>query len=689
MNSRCSRLAWSTALTLGMLCGGPVHADDALVVMSGERPPYVGAALPDGGYVPELLDAAFRRSGHRVKLQFSTWARAKVQTAQGEAAAMIASDCQDGDAASADFIYSNRFFGGTTGLLKKRTLAWNYSAAELQRPSALFKSMAHLRFGAVPDGVSFPAFEQAAYLQKEWPVSDLKNLDLLDQGRIQLALIDKYAAADLMVSQRPHLIGQLEFMTPPLAQSAFCLAFSKRLKQHAQWRDAFNAGLARAKRDGTLERIMSRHGLFPAREERSGKTRLIVGTVNNADMIVMRRLSTQFEARHPHIELVWRVLDENTLRMRLIGDLAIADGQFDVMTIGTYELPIWAKRGWIAPIANLPAQYALDDLLPTVRRHMSHDGRLYALPFYAESAMTYYRKDLFAKAGIDMPAQPSYSDIAAFAARVHDPAQGIYGICLRGKPGWGENMALIGTLMRAHGGNWFDQRGRPELSSPVWNEAVTLYADLLARYGPPDAHRNGFNENLALFSQGRCGIWIDATVAAGMLFDTRRSKVARHLGFAAAPVASASPGNAWLWSWALAIPRSSQHQGAAQQFIAWATSPDYIALVAQHYGWVAVPPGTRKSTYANPQYRKAAPFSGFVLAALNPAAPHGGTLTLSAGQYVSIPEFQAIGDRLGQEIAKALRREQSVNIALKRAQNFALEQMQNAGTAPAGPAQPP
>jgi sorbitol/mannitol transport system substrate-binding protein len=677
MNSRYCRLKWTTTLIVSVLGAAPLHADNTLVVMSGERPPYVGAALPEGGYVPELLNAVFQRSGYQVKLQFSTWARAKVQTAQGEAAAMIASDCQDGGAP--DFVYSNRFFGGTTGLLKNRSLALLYSAADLQRPATLFKSMAHLRFGAVPDGVSFPAFEQAANLNKEWPVSDLKNLDLLDQGRIQLALIDKYAAADLMVSQRPHLIGQLEFMTPPLAQSEFCLAFPTRLKHHAQLRDAFNAGLAQSRRDGTLERIMNRHGLFPARRARTGKVQLIVGTVNNADMIVMQRLAKQFETRHPHIELVWRVLDENTLRMRLISDLAIADGQFDVMTIGTYELPIWAQRGWIAPIKDLPAQYALDDLLPTVRRHLSHEGQLYALPFYAESAMTYYRKDLFAKAGISMPVHPRYADIAAFAAKLHKPAQGVYGICLRGKPGWGENMALIGTLMRAHGGNWFDQQGRPELSSPVWNASVTLYANLLGKYGPPDADRNGFNENLALFSQGRCAIWIDATVAAGMLFDARRSKVAGQLGFAAAPVAAANPGGAWLWSWALAIPRSSQHRAEAQQFIAWATSPHYIALVAQQYGWVAVPPGTRQSTYTNPHYRKAAPFASFVLEALDPVGPNGSTRQLSAGQYVSIPQFQAIGDRTGQEIAKVLRREQSVDIALKRAQNFALEQMQNAG----------
>ena len=675
MKTRCLRLQ-RTAAILGVLCCAlPAHADTPLLIATGERPPYVGAALPEGGYVPELLTAVFLRSGYRVRLQFLTWARAQRQAAQGGVAGMIASDCVEG---CADFVFSDTFFGGSTGLLKQRGLALDYGADDVKRQPALFHALARYRFGAVPGSVFLPAYDEASYLDKEAPVSDLQNLDLLDQGRVQLALIDKYAAADLMVSQRPRLIGQLEFMTPPLAQSNFCLAFSKRLRNHQQLLQLFNAGLAQAKRDGTLERVMNRHGLFLPPHSRSGKIQLTVATVDNRDMIVMRGLAREFESAHPNIELVWRVLDEHTLRLRLMSDLAIGDGQFDVMTIGTYELPIWAGRGWLAPIANLPADYELDDLLPTVRKLLSLEGQLYALPFYAESAMTYYRKDLFERAGLRMPAQPSYADIARYAAQIHDPARQVYGLCLRGKPGWGENMALIGMLMRAQGGRWFDERKQPELSSPTWNASVALYADLLDKYGPPDADRNGFNENLALFSQGHCGIWIDATVAAGMLFDARHSKVAGQLGFAAAPVGAGSSDSAWLWSWALAIPRTSRHAAEAQQFIAWATSRGYVQRVAQRQGWIAVPPGTRKSTYAYAQYRKAAPFAGFVLEAIEPRGSDAARPRV-AGQYVSIPEFQAIGERTGQEIAKVLRHEQSVDTALKRAQNYALEQMQDAG----------
>lgn len=663
-----------------LLCAGSATAAQTLVLAAGERPPYLGANLPEGGYVAELVTEVFKRKAYQVKIEYHTWARAKLQAANGEVDGMLSSEAEQ--SSNAAFVYTSHFPGGTTGLLKKKSLTLAYRAQDLSDPALLFKSLAQYRIGAVRGGVTLPAFEQAFFLKKEFASDDLKNLDMLDHDTIQLALVDKYTAADLMVSQRPRLIGQLEFLMPALAKSDFYLAFSKRAKNHLQLRLAFDEGLAQVKRDGTLEKIMNKHGLFVPKKLAQDQAQLTIGTVNNSDMIVMQKLSKDFSRQYPKLTLDWRVLDENTLRLRLLSDLAIADGQFDVMTIGTYELPIWAKRGWLAPLQPLPDNYGVDDLLPTVRTHLSYQGQLYALPFYAESMMTYYRKDLFVKAGIAMPAQPSYQEISAFAAKIHDPAAGVYGICLRGKPGWGENMAFISSLLHAHGGRWFDPQWRPDLLSPVWSTTVSWYAGLLGKYGPPDADKNGFNENLALFSGGHCGIWIDATVAAGMLFDARRSKVSKQLGYAAAP--SAATGSVWLWSWALAIPNSSRHQTEAKQFISWATSRGYLQSVATMQGWVAVPPGTRKSTYSNANYLKAAPFAGFVLKAIeNIASVDAGALPKPyiGIQYVSIPEFQVIGDQVGLEIAKVLRAEQSVEKALKRSQNFATDQMKNAGYA--------
>ncbi|MCW4148655.1 sugar ABC transporter substrate-binding protein [Halomonas sp. 18H] len=412
------------------------------------------------------------------------------------------------------------------------------------------------------------------------------------------------------------------------------------------------------------------------------ETELTVATVNNNDMVIMQSLTDAFEKAHPDITLDWVVLEENVLRQRMTTDIATGGGQFDVMTIGTYEVPIWAERGWLSPLDNLPDDYNEDDLLTSVRDGLSHDDTLHALPFYAESSMMYYRKDLFEEAGIEMTDQPTWEEVREWAGKLHGMEEDLAGICLRGKPGWGENMAFVSTLVNTFGGRWFDEDWNPELNSDAWVEAVQFYVDLLNDYGPPGASSNGFNENLALFSRGNCGMWVDATSAAGKLYDGDESEVADSLGFAPAPIAETPKGSHWLWSWALAIPASSENQDAAREFITWATSQAYVELVGETEGWTSVPPGTRESTYADERYIEAAPFADFVLKAIQDADPTDSTLEPNpyiGVQFVGIPEFQSIGTRVGQSIAAALTGDSTVQEALDTAQRATERTMQRAG----------
>ena len=412
------------------------------------------------------------------------------------------------------------------------------------------------------------------------------------------------------------------------------------------------------------------------------QTEITVATVNNNDMVIMQSLTDEFEKAHPDIELDWVVLEENVLRQRMTSDIATDGGQFDVMTIGTYEVPMWGERGWLVPFEDLPQAYDEGDLLRPVRDGLSHDGSLYALPFYGESSMMFYRTDLFEEAGIEMPEQPSWEEVRDWAEELHDPDNEVAGICLRGKPGWGENMAFVSTLVNTFGGRWFDEDWNPELNSPEWQEAIGFYVDLLDNYGPPGVSSNGFNENQALFSSGKCAMWVDATSAAGRIYDPDESEVADKLGFAPAPVAETPKGSHWLWSWALAIPASSEKQEAARTFIEWATSREYIELVGETEGWTSVPPGTRESTYANENYQEAAPFADFVLQAMQEADPTDSTLKPSpytGVQFVGIPEFQSIGTQVGQTIASALTGDASVEEALETAQRSTERAMRRAG----------
>lgn len=419
-----------------------------------------------------------------------------------------------------------------------------------------------------------------------------------------------------------------------------------------------------------------------AASQAQAQTEITVATVNNNDMVIMQSLTKEFEAAHPDIELTWVVLEENVLRQRLTTDIATGGGQFDVMTIGTYEVPFWAEREWLVPLTDLPDDYAVDDLLRPVREGLSHNGTLHALPFYGESSMLFYRTDLFDQHGIEMPEQPTWEEAHDWASQIHDPANGVYGICLRGKPGWGENMAFVSTLVNTFGGRWFDMDWQPQINSPEWQEAIAFYVDLLGNYGPPGASSNGFNENQALFASGRCGMWVDATSAAGRIFDPRESNVAEVLGFSQAPVAETPKGSHWLWSWALAIPTTSEQQDAARQFITWATSREYIELVGEREGWTSVPPGTRTSTYEDERYTEAAPFAGFVLEAMQNADPTDSTLEPSpyvGVQFAGIPEFQAIGTQVGQMVAAALTGQMPVQQALDNAQRSAERTMRQAG----------
>ena len=423
-------------------------------------------------------------------------------------------------------------------------------------------------------------------------------------------------------------------------------------------------------------------GLLLPLAHAQAQTTLTVATVNNPDMVTMQKLTPQFEAANPGIKLKWVVLPENELRQKVTSDIATGTGAYDVMAIGMYEAPIWGKNGWLTEMNNLPASYALSDVLTPVRDGLSYQGKLFALPFYAESSMLMYRKDLFDAAGIKLSSSPTWTQVAAAAKKLNAPSKGVYGICLRGLPGWGENMGLITTMANSFGGRWFDENWQPQLTSPEWKRAVTMYVDLVKNYGPPGATGNGFTENLTLTSDGKCAMWIDATVAAGILSNPKTSKVAGKMAWANAPYGTVKNGSHWLWAWALGIPKTSKHTDAAKTFVTWATSKDYIQLVAKTNGWVTVPPGTRYSTYANANYLKAATFAKPTLESINSADPTKATVKpvpYSGISWVGIPEYQGIGTQVGQFMAGIIAGQYSVDQGLAQAQAAVEKSMRDAG----------
>lgn len=430
----------------------------------------------------------------------------------------------------------------------------------------------------------------------------------------------------------------------------------------------------------TLRALMGATALVALAGVASAETTITVATVNNGDMIRMQGLMDDFNAKHPDITVEWVTLEENVLRQNVTTDIATGGGQFDVMTIGTYEVPIWARQDWLVSLNDLPPEWDIDDLLPAIRGGLTVDGNLYAAPFYGESSMVMYRRDLMEAAGLTMPAAPTWADIEAAAAAMTDRDAGINGVCLRGKAGWGENMAFLTAMSNSFGARWFDMEWNPQFDSPEWKATLDFYLNLMNNYGPAGASNNGFNENLTLFNQGKCGMWIDATVAASFVTG-KDSTVAEHVGFALAPDNGLGKRGNWLWAWSLAIPASSDAQEAAKTFVAWATSKEYLELVASKEGWANVPPGTRTSLYANPEYQKV-PFAQMTLDSINSADPNSPTVQpvpYVGVQFVAIPEFAGMATTVGEIFSAALAGQKTADEALAEAQTFVTDEMKAAG----------
>jgi sorbitol/mannitol transport system substrate-binding protein len=386
--------------------------------------------------------------------------------------------------------------------------------------------------------------------------------------------------------------------------------------------------------------------------------------------------TSNFEKQYPGIKVKYATYTEGDLRAAIEKDVSTHSNSFNVIMIGPYETPLFAKNGWLTNLStqyiSKDASYDASDLLPPIAKSLSYKGDLYAVPFYGESSMLYYRKDLFKTAGLTMPAHPTWAQVATMAAKLNQPGK-VAGICLRGLAGWGDNMAALDTVVNTYGGEWFNEKWQPQLTSPAFEAATNFYVNLIRKYGESGASNDSFNQLLTLYGQSKCAMWYDATVAATSIATTYPS-VAAQTGYAFAPV-DKTTSSGWLWTWSLGIPQGTANSGAAWKFVSWATSKSYDSLVAAKYGWAAVPPGTRTSLYNTPQYQSAAKaFAGITLASIDSTDPDHPTVNpvpYVGVQFVDIPQFESLGVQVGQQIAGAIAGTESVSQALKNSQSDA------------------
>lgn len=442
-------------------------------------------------------------------------------------------------------------------------------------------------------------------------------------------------------------------------------------------RKAAPAGIAAAALALALTACAGAGGDGGGTAEDSGTVELTLATVNNPQMKDMEELKSAFEADHPDIKVNFVQMEENDLRDAVTKDVATDGGQYDIVTVGSYEVPIWAENGWLTDLTGdleSDADYDVDDLFEPVKDALTVDDALYAVPFYGESSMLMYNKELLDEAGITVPEHPTWQEVADIARTIDSDT--VDGICLRGKPGWGELFAPLTTVVQTFGGSWYDAEWNAQVDSPEFREAVQFYVDLVKDAGEADPVSTGFTECLNNMSQGRSAMWVDATVAAGLLEDPESSKVAGKMGYAHAPIVETEE-SGWLWSWNLAIPETTQNREEAIEFVKWATSKEYHQLVGTELGWSRVPPGARNSTYEIPEYEEAAaafaPITRDIMLSVNPRQPGVEPQPWTGIQYVTIPEFQDLGNQVSQDLADVFAGRSELGPVLERGQELAQE----------------
>jgi len=407
-----------------------------------------------------------------------------------------------------------------------------------------------------------------------------------------------------------------------------------------------------------------------------GTDSLNVLMVNNPQMVDIQKLTDQYFTKKTGIKVNYTVLPENDVRDKISQELSSQAGVYDISTISNYEVPFYAKAGWLAPLSSyVAADHSFDqsDIFPGMTKSLSADGKIYAEPFYGESSFLMYRKDVFAAKGLTMPAHPTWPQVANLAAKVDNAKPGLRGICLRGQVGWGQVFAPLTTVVNTFGGTWFDKNWNPQVNSPAFREAVNFYVNLVRRHGEAGAPQAGFTECLNDLEQGKAAMWYDATSAAGSL-EASGSPVAGKIGYVAAPVVKTKT-SGWLYAWSWAIEKASKKKDNAWKFISWASSKDYENLVGSKIGWTSVPAGKRISTYENANYVKAArAFSAPTKAAILSADPNNPGVQprpVPGIQFMDFPEFSALATTVSQYISTAIAGQLSVDSALSQGQEVA------------------
>ena len=374
---------------------------------------------------------------------------------------------------------------------------------------------------------------------------------------------------------------------------------------------------------------------------------------------VLQQLLPWFEAKSGvKVNLV--IMPFSAMREKQLIELTSGNSTYDVIGLDYRDVAAYGEAGWMVDlykfINSKDADPALDmaDFLPTAVEGLKWKGKLNGFPFYVESTMLMYRKDLYAKLGLKVP--ETWDELYQNALKLNHETNGtrdFYGVTIRGRRAVGYNDYIWNGLLKSYGGSYFDKNWKPIFNSDAGVTALEMYVKLLKDAGPLDAATQGYEEVMQTMMQGKTAQVIDATMLGAWLEDPKQSKVVGLNGWAMVPKGTVRRGNSFFLQ-GVGVPKFSKNQLAAYKFIEWATSKDLQKVQIDKGAYL-----TRSSIINSEEFRNAWPFADIMLK----------SLADSDLNYTPIlPEWSQVADQVSIAVSSALIGEKTPKQALDEAQ---------------------
>jgi len=343
------------------------------------------------------------------------------------------------------------------------------------------------------------------------------------------------------------------------------------------------------------------------------------------------------------------------------------DPPFDLVGVDDLLLVQAARAGHVESLDDLIAAdgYSLEDFRAPVLDAVSDGGHVWGLPYCDVSNVLIYRADLFQRHGIAVPETLDELTTAALeiqAAVRADGTDDFYGIAIRGAPNCGLNFWMVGsTWGPSFGARWYDDAGRPTLDTPELRAAVEHYVNLVRSAGPPESPTMDFMDCMACYGAGRAAMTIEPANEASILYD-EGGPVAAGTSTALIPAGPLGTRHPGLYTPPYAIPTLARSKEAAWELAKFLCAPDQVLEDVERSGFVEV---ARNSVLSDPAFR----------ARFRPELVETtvATRAFARGERPVTRYGMEVGNRIGDEIVRALTGELTVQEALRQAEERVAE----------------